>query len=548
MNKKFTSAGTLITAVAVVFLASLVLFLPSCKKDVFDSDQLAEGVYAPTWALPVIYSDLSLQDMITHGDKNGVISIGPDKFCTLIYKGLLFSLPASSVVQLPNQSQPGYSVSLSATEIAALQAAGTVTTTYTQTITFSPGINNPEIDSIVFKAGSFDMLLNSSFTFSGQVKMTIPSLKLNGIPFSNTLSFPYVGNVPVNASGKYPLAGYKMDLTKGGTTFNQFDVVYQVTLSGSGTPPTTSDNVFLFQSFTGMQYSYLFGYLGQVALSPDQDTVNLSIFKNALGNGTYTLVDPSVFVALSNSFGFPISASISQLDGFNPPSNVYPITGSPSPLPINSPNFTQIGQTLAGSYSLTSTNSNIVSVINNTPKKIIYKINSQSNPAGPSHQNFITDSSRFRVDMQVNLPFWGTAQDFSMEDTIDFKMDSALAENVEYLLFHIYNKNGFPIDVDMQAYLIDSNYVKVDSLINPNQLILKSAAINTATGMVTTPTEKILDITVDNARLQKWKNVEQIILRSTAATTNQAASDVKLYSYYNIIAKLGVKAKLKVKF
>lgn len=548
MNRKFTSPRALIIWTSLVSMACVVLFLASCKKDVFNLDKLTESEYTGSWALPVIYSDLSLQDMITHGDKNGVISVGPDKFCTLIYKGLLFSLPASSVAQLPDQTQPAYSASLTAAQIAALSAAGTVTSTYTQTVTFNSGINNPEIDSIFFKSGSFDMLLNSNFQFNGQIKMTVPALTLAGVPFSKTISFPYTGSVPVNAAGKYPLAGYKMNLTKGGTTFNQLDVVYEVTLSGSGTPPSTSDNIYLFQTFSGMQYSSLFGYLGQVALSPDRDTVELSIFKNKLGTGTYTLVDPSVFVTLSNSFGFPIDATVSQLEGFNPPASVYPITGSPSQLPIYSPNFSQIGQTLAGSYTLANTNSNIVSVVNNTPKKVVYKINSQSNPAGPSHQNFITDSSRFKVEMQVNLPFWGTAKDFSMQDTIEFKLDSALSDNVEYLTFHIYNKNGFPMDVDMQAYLTDSNYVKLDSLINPNQLILKSAPINTSTGLVTGATEKTLDITVDNARLKKWKNVTTILLRSTAATTNQATSDIKLYSYYNIIAKLGVKAKLKVKF
>jgi hypothetical protein len=352
----------------------------------------------------------------------------------------------------------------------------------------------------------------------------------------------------VNAAGNYTLAGYKIDMTKGGTTFNQFDIVYEVTLSGSGTPPTAFDNISLTQSFSGLQYGTLYGYLGQLALSPNRDTVELSIFKNVLGTGVYTLVDPSVFVTISNSFGLPITASVTQLEGVNPPSTVYPITGSPNPLPIFSPDFSQIGQTLAGSYTLSNTNSNIVSVVNNTPPKIVYQINSQSNPAGPSHQNFITDSSRFKVDMQVNLPFWGTAKDFSLQDTIEFGMDSAFSESVEYIMFHIYNKNGFPIDVDIQAYVVDSNYVKLDSLISPNQLILKSAAINTTTGMVTVPTEKILDITVDSARLKKWKNASNMLIKTTASTTNQATTDIKMYSYYNIIAKMGLKAKLKVKF
>lgn len=511
-------------------------------------DKLAQGEYTGSWAIPVIYSDLSAQDIITKKDKDGVIQIGSDGFCTLIYEGLLFSLPSTSIIQLPDQTAPTFSGGLTAAQIAQLTSTGSVTATFTQTITFNPGINNPLIDSIVFKAANFDLQMVSDFGFAGNIQFSIPASNKNGQPFSGTMNIPYSGSVPVNNQGSYSLAGYKVDMTMGGTTSNQFQIVYNVTLTGSGPAPSLTDNVYMYQAMNAMSFSSVFGDMGQISLSPDRDTVELSIFKNALGTGIYTLVDPSVEVTISNSFGFPINASIAQLEGFNPPSSVYPITGSPNPLPIYSPNFTQIGQSLAGSYTLNASNSNIVSVINNTPKKVVYQINSISNPGGPTKQNFITDSSRFRVDMKVNLPFWGTAKDFQLQDTIDFELDTALEENVESLLFRIYNRNGFPIDVDMQAYLVDSNYVKLDSLISPNQLLLKSAAINASTGLVTTPTEKTLDIIVDNPRFKKLRNMKYVLIKASASTTNQATTDIKIYNYYSILAKLGVKANLKVKF
>ena len=304
-------------------------------------------------------------------DHQGLIVVGPDNFCTLVYKGNLFSLEGLDLIQIPNQGPPPFSASLTPAQIAALSAAGTVTASYSQTVAFATGVNNPKIDSLSFKAGNLNISLNSDFKFSGQIAIKIPTAKKNGVPFSKLLPFTYSGSVPVVANANYDLTGYTFDMTIGGTTFNQFVVNYDVTLTGPGAALPT-DMATLSQSFSNMKFDKFFGDIGQLALSPNKDTVPLAIFKNSLGTGTFTLVDPSVKVVISNSYGIPINASISQLDGYNPPV-AYPITGSPNPLPILSPNFLQIGQTLTGSFTLDSGNSNIVSVINNTPNMLFIK-------------------------------------------------------------------------------------------------------------------------------------------------------------------------------
>lgn len=531
-----------------IFAGIITLTFQSCIKDNFELDKLTKTEWNPNLAVPLVYSSLSIQDIITKGDKDGFISVGSDDFCTLIYNGNLFSLAAADLVQIPTQQQPNYSVTLTPAQIAALTAAGTVTASYTQPVTFATGTNNPKIDSLDVKSGTIDIALTSDFEFSGQINVVIPAAKKNGVVFSKILPFSYAGTVPVFVAASYDLAGYTFDMTNGGTTYNQFSVNYDVTLSGSGTPPSLANQISINQSLSNLKYNKFFGDLGQLALSPDQDTVDISIFKNALGTGSFTLVDPSVKVTISNSYGVPIDASISKLDGYTPPASVFSITGSPNPLPIFSPNFSQIGQTLTGTYTLSNANSNIVSVINNTPKSIIYKINSMSNPAGPTNSNFVTDSSRFKVDMEVALPFWGTAQNFVLMDTIPFGVDSALSENIESVLIRLFNSNGFPMDIDLQAYLTDSNFVKLDSLIIPNQLLLKSAIVNTTTGLVQSPSESKYDIVVTDTRLSKLKETTHMLIKAVASTTNNGSTNVKIYSHYKLDIKLGTQIKFKVKF
>lgn len=542
------SKKSVLLIASFIFMAIAIFTVPSCVKDNFKFDKIAKTPYSPNIAVPLVYSSLTIRDILTANDHNGVISVGSDNFCTIVYKGNLFSLKGSDLVQLPSQQPTPYSASLTPTQIAALSAAGTVTASYSQTVNFNSG--STKIDSMIFKSGTLNISLNSDFHFSGQIALKIPTAKKNGVAFSKVLPFTYSGSVPVIVNANYDLTGYSVDMTLGGTTSNQFVVNYDVTLTGGGPAATTSEMIIVSQSFSNMKFDKIFGDVGQLALSPNTDTVALSIFKNSLGNGTFTLVNPSAKVIISNSYGIPVKASISQLEGYNPPSNTYPISGSPNPLPILSPTFAQIGQTLKDSFSLTSPGSNIVNVINNTPKYIIYQINSQSNPGGPTHSNFVIDTSYFKVDMEVNLPLWGTAKDFTLQDTLAFTMDQAIPNNVESALFRIYNSNGFPFDIDMQGYFTDTLYKKLDSLVIPKQLILNSASVSSVTGMVVSPTEKTLDIVMDKARFQNLVNgkTKHILLKAVAATTNNSGTNVKIYSTYKLDVKLGLQVKAKTQF
>lgn len=537
-----------IVIASILFATIIISAIQSCVKDNFDLKKLASTTWNPNIAVPLVYSSLTVQDILTKHDTQGQIVVGSDNFCTLVYKGNLFSLQASDLIQIPNQSPTPYtSPSLTAGQIAALSTNGTVTVPYSQTINFISGstVPTPKIDSMTFKTGDINVALNSTFKYSGNILVTIPAAKKNGIPFSQTITFTYPG--AVNPSSTFSLAGYTFDMTMGGTTSNQFAVNFAVTLTGSGTPPSASDAVTLTQSLSNIHFARIYGDIGQEALSPAKDTIAIAIFKNALGMGSFTLANPSVKVIISNSYGVPIQANIAQLDGYTPPALAYPITGSPSPLPISSPTWFQIGQSAKDSFSLTSTNSNIVSVINNIPKNVIYKINSLSNPGGPTHNNFVLDTSRFKVDMELDLPLYGTAKDFYLIDTIKFKFDQTISNDIESAMFRVYNSNGFPFDVDMQAYFVDSLYTVLDSLVRPNQLILNSGIVNPTTGMVVSPTQKIYDSYVDNPRLQHLKTAKYMLIRAVASTVNGGITNVKIYANYRIDVKLGVQFKVKVK-
>jgi hypothetical protein len=347
-------------------------------------------------------------------------------------------------------------------------------------------------------------------------------------------------------------------MTNGGTTHNVIKINYDVLITKtSAALSTVGDGVDFTETFNNVTYNSIIGYLGQQSLSPNAaDTVPITIFKNSTSIGgpnvSFQIVDPSIKVFLTNSYGLPITASFNTFEGYTPtPSlNTYTITGSgiPNPLPIYAP--TTIGQSAVGSFTLNNSNSNIVSLINNFPKNVIYNVNSLSNPLGPVFSNFITDTSQFSVDMEIDLPLWGKIQDFEFQDTVNYSFD-VNTDQVKSITVRAYIDNGFPIDVGMRLAFVDSAYNVIDELVNPvYQIIMPSANID-ANGKVTTPTQNTRDFVIPSNIIPQLGKVKHILIGARADSFNNANGAgpvVKIYDYYHLDVKLGVNVEMYLKF
>lgn len=539
--------------IAYVLAATTVITgITSCVKDNFDLDKLTSTEYSPNLAVPLVYSSLSIADLLKNSeDASNLIQVDNTSFCTLVYRSNLISLTADELIQIPNNTAPPINAALSSSQISAFGINGTIVVPFTQSVNFDTGTNGPKIDSALFKAGKIGISLSSTFQYSGQIKITIPAAVKNGVVFQEVVPFTYSGSTPVVSIDSFDLAGYKFNMTNGGITFNQFAVDAEVTLSGTGNPITTGDQVTINMSLNNLKFSRIYGDIGQMAVAPGLDTVDISLFKNVLGSANFSLVDPRIKVIITNSYGVPIQASLSQFDAYTPGGSLYAITGFPNPLPVQSPSFSQIGWALADSFQLDNSNSNIATVINNTPKYLIYNLNTLTNPSGgTTHNNFVLDTSRLNLDLEVNLPLWGKASNFVLQDTVPFELGNTLPEQVESAKIRAFNSNGFPFDVDMQIYFADSLYNVLDSLVSPPQLILASALVNSSTGMVTAPTTKTYDATLTKARLDYLtaNNAKYLLVKAKAATANSGATNVKIYSYYKLDFKLGLQVQVRTKF
>ena len=203
-------------------------------------------------------------------------------------------------------------------------------------------------------------------------------------------------------------------------------------------------------------------------------------------------------------------------------------------------------------YTFDETNSNIKDFIQINPKYIFYSVQADVNPGSTVPTFFVLDTSEFSVELEVELPLYGTANVVSLGDTIPFELglnDPSGSELVvTEAIFMVNTYNDFPVDAEMQLLFMDSNQVVIDSLFHNGQsLILKGASVGPAPALRTsTPTHAVTEVFVDRARLDNLGRAREMIVRGSLTTSNEGLDLVKVYQDYEIEVKLGVKAKLQI--
>lgn len=550
------SKNSRLNAIVSVAITSVILF--SCTKKDIDFNNMSDQQWTPELAVPLVNTSFTIRDILLETDKQGSISVDPvTGFCTLVYKGNLFSIKGSDLIPLsPLNFNTSYSLTnTDVTAINALSSGSNINLNFSNSLTYSTGNASVKVDELGLLTGSLAISINSNIRQSSVLTISIPNAKKNNVALQTTLNIPASTGGMQNANAIIDLADYTFDMTKGGTTFNEFDINYTLSLTKTTSSSSAGESIQINESFTNQTFSLLKGDIGQQNLVANIDTVPISIFKNAApGGGDFRINYATINFDIENSYGVPIRINNIQLFPYGPgqtfPSPVVPLPSAYNSLDINAPStigasaFTYPPQ--VGGPSETTLNS----IINAKPKNFIYNVNAISNPNGattPSNRNFITNTSQFKVDMEINLPLDGGAWDFIFRDTIPFEFGSDSAKYINYLLFRVAINNGFPFDVNMNVDFVDSNYVIKETLKPgvPYADIINSASID-GSGKVTSPTFKNSDFILTKAQLENMKNVKHIILRAKGNTSNNGVPNIKIYDYYKMDVRMGIKGEFNI--
>lgn len=541
--------------ILVLFFSLAVLF-QSCIKEEYNLSNIEEGTWNPDVAIPLVFTSFSIDDIILKTDKNANINTDQNKFCTLIYKGTLFSINAEDFIVLPT-TNAATSFVFNGTEAAAFNAlppGSSITFNKSQLVNFLPGTTNAQLDSIIYSSGDINFDLNKSFNVLTTIELNLPSLKKKN-------GFSYFTTIPLQTGTTQKTISldstYTFDLTNGGTSTNQFLVNYKITLTkNNGNLLVAGDNFSVTESVSNQKFKTVFGFVGtQSSLTPNEDTVAISIFRHQntpIGIGSFHFENPLLKLYLVNSFGLPVGISNIDLKWYNPGLGQGTIAYTTTPLQVNAPTVVG-GAEISDTLKLNNSNSDFNAVMDNHPKYIIYKVASETNPTTmPVQKNFIDAGSKLKANVEVELPMYGSAKDFTFEDTIKFRFQKV--ENVETILFKAFATNDFPMGIKMQIYFTDTLYTILDSLFTSSSSsdptnVLPSAAItfNSDGSQSSIPSSKVTDVFFDEVRTQRLKNAKHIIIRAVSATFDNGSKNVKIYSDKRLSVKLGARAQMNIK-
>ncbi|HNW99574.1 MAG TPA: hypothetical protein PKK00_14300 [Bacteroidales bacterium] len=515
-----------------------VLVQQSCiKKDDFDFKKMASFEYSPNLVAPIIHTSLTMDDLLA---SNQLIHEDANNFLTLIYRTTVFSKKIDELIDIPNQT---INTSINFSTVSIPAGDSLIMPTYTTAYTFNSS-NGERFDSIFIKSGVLDFNINGDVNHNLKINVNIPGLLKNGQSFKKIINYNYTGSLPVTIHNNFDLSGYKLTFSSG----NNININYDLTVYGDNNSDYSPYNLNMGESFTDIGFNMIFGFMGTIDLDFNQDSVDVSIFNNTLSGSIY-LADPKVRLYLNNSLGLPINFTINTLAAMSS-SNTVLVTPFVNPYPwqINYPSYSEIGQSKETIFTLDSTNSNIRQAVNISPQYFSCIANAQANPL-PNNpltdKNFVIDTSKISLDVEVEIPFHGSVSDYALQDTVDFSLSEDI-EKIDWLIFRVNTLNGFPLDATMQIYFVDSLEKKIDSLLVPEEQVITSGVIGPAPDYkVVSPTHKLTTDKISHDRLMNMINVKKIYIYSKLETANSGNTIIKMYSDYNIDIKIGIQAQIK---
>ena len=189
--------------------------------------------------------------------------------------------------------------------------------------------------------------------------------------------------------------------------------------------------------------------------------------------------------------------------------------------------------------NLNESNSNVNQIINIIPNKIEYNVDfylnyNQTPPSLGAGSDFVYFDDKIKSNLEIEIPLSLIASNLVLSDTIDLNINNV--NNIESGTFYLLINNGFPLEADIQLYILDDNSNIIDSLFTENTMIY-AADIDLANNRVNKKTKSRLPIIMSESKFNLFIKTKRILIKSKFKTQPQS-NHVQIYSDYTVEFKL----------
>ncbi len=501
---------------AIWALLAGCMIYTSCDdlQEIGDIDDIAiEAEYA----LPIFDTQLSIAQLFDESDdSNSFLDIDAEGNMTILFDtegpSMTFSEVADLSTTIPFEvTAEGFKVNMTSNQA------------------FQP-------TKIKLKQGKVNFALASSMQSNVDVMMSIPELMSDGVMFTKAVQLVYQdGQQMTMEIGPIDLSGYSLDISAN----HEFTVMYAAT-NASGTVSLDAAT----GSISDLGYEVIEGTWANESFTLPTETIEIGLYDN-WESATLTFADPKVRIDVNTNLGFPSTFTFDALSGTTVEQQMTNMTGAVIGAGhiLTYPTLEQIGESKVTSIYVNNTNSNIADFFNSEMSSVDIDLSMQTNPNAPSQVGFITDEAAFTSQVFVELPVYGTAKDFALQD--DFEADLEDVENIKEVEITVTIDNGLPVELDLQVYFKDQSDNVFDSLFVDNTVLIESAAVD-VNGEVTSSAVNTLIQDLDEVRAANiFNNTKRIAVRGIISTANDGNTAVRLNA--NQSMSINVSGIVKIK-
>ena len=536
----------------IVLFGVMVLVGFSCGKE-FDKDNYNFDVeYTPGFKGPIAHGELSLEDILNVFDTLGLIYTNPDGLINFAYSGKVNRISSEQWLTIPPQEFKEILLTSPATLNPLLfQAlvASPIAISDDYEFVFD---HDEQIDSIQLIEGILQIIVESTIRHTAVIYLSSSNIyKEGGDTLNETIQIS-------DDSGNYfsvfniSLNGGKliMDNTNPDTSFMPLNFELDVSPS-AGVGLDASEEVKIQLNIGQMIIKGAFGSVGSqdIQLIKDQE-LNIDLFDRFI-QGNISFANPRFSMTVHSSFGLPIGFVFEDVNVTMKDSSVIEFTIDEDYFLVDGPDFSNFGQTVTSVIALNRDNSNINSLFTTDLRKLLYSVRLLTNPESTGlSENYFLDISSIAVEYELLLPMNLRAESLILQDTIDFdifSIEEGRILDIEALKVNIETENGMPLDLDLQVFFLDSNWVVLDSLFSEGASTLLASGELDDNGRIIEPQISVstVDMTLD--QIDKILDAKYAFFQIKIKTTDSDQRDVKFFADYKLGFSLSTEVDVVLK-
>ncbi len=187
---------------------------------------------------------------------------------------------------------------------------------------------------------------------------------------------------------------------------------------------------------------------------------------------------------------------------------------------------------------INTTNSNIKAFVENLPDEINYKFTAKLNPNGNmGYIDFVDYDSKLVANLDVKMPLAFKADHLAITDTAAFSIGNTQnTTGIDKGKINFIFENDYPLSLGVKLYFLNNYDQLIDSVFEGSGAIISEGVLDQVTQRTTSPSKTILSIYIDNARYEKLKSANRVIIKAVINTGG--SNHIKLYSDYKLNLKL----------